>query len=77
MLFRNVVLGPWIHVSTRATHRGIARSGDEIEVRGRVAAEYERRGHRFVDLDVEVTANGSPVWSAFHTAIWRPRLTTS
>ena len=73
VLFRNVVLGPWIHVSTRATHRGIVRHGDEIEVRGRVADEYERKGHRFVDLDVEVTANGSPVWSAFHTAIWRPR----
>jgi hypothetical protein len=73
VLFRNVVLGPWIHVSTRATHRGFVRSGDEIEVRGRVADEYERKGHRFVDLDVEVTANGSSVWSAFHTAIWRPR----
>lgn len=73
VLFRNVVLGPWIHVGTKAVHRGIARAGDELEVRGRVAAEYERRGHRFVDLDVEVTANGSPVWSALHTAIWRPR----
>jgi hypothetical protein len=73
VLFRNVVLGPWIHVGTRAVHRGIARAGDQLEVRGRVAAEYERKGHRFVDLDVEVTAAGSPVWSAFHTAIWRPR----
>ena len=73
ILFRNVVLGPWIHVSTRATHRGIVRNGDQIEVRGRVADEYERKGHRFVELDVEVTANGSPVWSATHTAIWRPR----
>ena len=73
VLSRNVVLGPWIHVSTRATHRGLVRNGDEIEVRGRVADEYERKEHRFVELDVEVTANGSPVWSAIHTAIWRPR----
>jgi hypothetical protein len=46
-----------------------------LEVRGRVAAEYERKGHRIVDLDVEITADGSPLWSARHTAIWRPRST--
>jgi hypothetical protein len=40
-----------------------------------VVAEYERKGHRFVDLDVEAMANGVPVWSAFHTAIWQPRST--
>ena len=74
VLHRNVELGPWIHVGTRAHHRGLVRDGDIIEVRGQVAAEYERRGHRFVDLDVEVTANQVAVWSAFHTAIWRPRV---
>ncbi len=73
VLHLNVELGPWIHVGTRAHHRGMARDGDVIEVRGQVAAEYERKGHRFVDLDVEVTANGVAVWSAFHTAIWQPR----
>ena len=73
VLHRNVELGPWIHVGTRAHHRGLVRDGDIIEVRGQVAAEYERRGHRFVDLDVEVTADQVAVWSAFHTAIWRPR----
>jgi multidrug efflux pump subunit AcrA (membrane-fusion protein) len=75
ILHRNVVLGPWIHVGTRAHHRGLVRDGDRVEVRGRVAAEYERKGHRLVDLDVEVTADGEPVWSAFHTAIWQPRRT--
>ena len=73
VLYRNVELGPWIHVGTRAHHRGLVHDGDIIEVRGQVAGEYERKGHRFVDLDVEVTANGVAVWSAFHTAIWRPR----
>jgi hypothetical protein len=75
VLHRNVVLGPWIHVGTRAHHRGLVHDGDLVEVRGRVAAEYERKGHRLVDLDVEVTADGTPVWSAFHTAIWQPRPT--
>ncbi len=35
--------------------------------------EREHKGHRFVDLDVEITADGRPVWSGFHTAIWQPR----
>jgi hypothetical protein len=73
VLHLNVGLGPWIHVGTRAHHRGLVHDGDELEVRGRVVAEYERKGHRLVDLDVEVTANGVAVWSAFHTAIWQPR----
>ncbi len=73
VLHLNVQLGPWIHVGTRAYHRGVVRDGDLLEVRGQVAAEYERKGHRFVDLDVEVTANDVAVWSASHTAIWQPR----
>jgi hypothetical protein len=73
VLHLNVQLGPWIHVGTRAHHRGLVRDGDKLEVRGRVAAEYERKGHRFVDLDVEVASNGVAVWSAYHTAIWQPR----
>jgi hypothetical protein len=73
VLHLNVQLGPWIHVGTTAHHRGLVRDGDLLEVRGRVAAEYERKGHRFVDLDVEVAANGVAVWSASHTAIWQPR----
>lgn len=73
VLSQSVQLGPWIHVSTRAQHRRLVRDGDLIEVRGVVTDERERSGHRFVDLDVEVTANGEPAWSASHTAIWRPR----
>jgi hypothetical protein len=73
VLHLNVQLGPWIHVGTRAHHRCVVRDGDVLEVRGRVAAEYDRKGHRFVDLDVEVTASGVAVWSAYHTAIWQPR----
>lgn len=73
VLSSSVRLGPWIHVSTRAQHRGLVRDGELVEVRGRVVDEREHKGHRFVDLDVEVTADGRPVWSAFHTAIWQPR----
>ena len=73
LLTNTVRLGPWIHVSTRAQHRGVARAGELLEVRGVVVDEREHKGHRFVDLDVEVTADDRPVWSAFHTAIWQPR----
>ncbi len=73
VLSSSVRLGPWIHVSTRAHHRGLARDGELVEVRGVVTGEREHKGHRFVDLDVEVTADERPVWSASHTAIWRPR----
>jgi hypothetical protein len=73
VLSSTVRLGPWIHVGTRCNHRGLVHDGDDVEVRGRVSASTERKGHRFVDLDVEITANGTPVWSAAHTAIWQPR----
>ena len=75
VLSSSVRLGPWIHVSTRAQHRGVVRAGELIEVRGVVVDEREHKGHRFVDLDVEITADGRPAWSAFHTAIWKPRAT--
>lgn len=73
VLSNTVKLGPWIHVHTRAQHRRIVRDGEELEVRGIVTDERDRRGHRFVELDVEITADGAPAWSATHTAIWRPR----
>lgn len=73
VLSTSVRLGPWIHVSTRAQHRGLVRDGDVVEVRGVVVDEREHKGHRFVDLDVEIAADGRPVWSASHTAIWQPR----
>lgn len=73
VLSRSVRLGPWIHVRTVAQHRRIVRDGEEMEVRGVVTDEWERKGHRFVEVDVEITAAGEPAWSATHTAIWRPR----
>ncbi len=73
VLSSSVRLGPWIHVSTDAQHRGVVHDGDAVEIRGVVADERAHRGHRFVDIDVEITANQRPAWSARHTAIWRPR----
>lgn len=72
-LMHNVVLGPWIHVGSEVQHLAVARVGDELSVRARVRTNYERKGHRFVELDAVVVANSTPVALIAHTAIYRPR----
>lgn len=70
----NVTLGPWMHVGSRIQHFAALRVGDELSARGRVTANYEKKGHRFVECDVLVYANGStPVARIAHIAIYRPR----
>jgi hypothetical protein len=73
-LNHNVVLGPWMHVGSKLQHFAAVPIGDELSVRGRITANYERKGHRFVDADVLVLANRTtPVARIAHTAIWLPR----
>ena len=73
-LTHNVVLGPWIHVASKTHHFAAARIGDTLTVRANVTANYEKKGHRFVDLDGLVVANATtPVARIAHTAIYRPR----
>jgi hypothetical protein len=73
-LMDNVVLGPWIHVGSKVQNFSIARLGDTLSVRARVAANYEKKGHRFVDLDALVIANNErAVAHVLHTAIYRLR----
>jgi len=73
-LNHNVVLGPWMHVGSKLQHYGAARIGDELSVRARVTANYEHKGHHFVDADVLVLANrATPIARIAHTAIWLPR----
>jgi acyl dehydratase len=74
VLSHNVVLGPWMHVGSTVRHFALARVGDEITARGRVTANYEHKGHRFVEVEVLVLANGATtVAHVAHTAIYRPR----
>jgi acyl dehydratase len=73
-LRHNVVLGPWMHVGSAVQHFAAARIGDELSARAVVTANYERRGHRFVELDVLVYANrDTPIARIDHIAIYRPR----
>lgn len=74
VLMENVVLGPWIHAASDLRHFSMARGGDEIALRGRVAERYERKGHQFVVLDILVTVDDARVVQHVrHTAIYEPR----
>lgn len=73
ILSRNVALGPWIHVASEVTLRELVRPGQAIEVRAAVLDETERKGHRFVELDVAVLADGELAQRVHHTAIHTPR----
>ena len=70
----NVKLSAWIHTGSAVRHCGLARAGDTLAAHAVVAANYERKGHRFVDLDVVIVANDERgVARVRHTAIYRLR----
>lgn len=74
VLVDNTVLGPWIHVGSRMQLLSAARAGDEIAARAKVTANYEKKGHRFVEFDALVVANGkTPLAHCQHIAIYQPR----
>jgi len=73
-LLQSVRMGPWIHVGSAVQNHGVARVGQTLTANGRVTANYERKGHRFVEFVALVLADGAkPVASVRHTAIYRPR----
>jgi hypothetical protein len=73
VLSANVRLGPWIHVESSVQHHGLVHDGDVVSARALVTGEWERKGHRFVTLDVLHLAGERPVARTTHTAIYRPR----
>ena len=74
VLVDNAILGPWIHVGSKMQLLAAARSGDELTARAKVTGNYEKKGHRFVELDALVVANGrTPVAHCQHIAIYQPR----
>ncbi|MET0460443.1 MAG: hypothetical protein ABW195_14425 [Ilumatobacteraceae bacterium] len=76
VLVRNVVLGPWIHVSSDVALLGALSDGDPLQVRSVVLDEFERKGHRFVTLDVAIDSADRPIQRITHTAIHTPRRRT-
>jgi acyl dehydratase len=74
VLVDNAILGPWIHVGSRMQLLSAARIGDELTARAKVTGNYEKKGHRFVELDALVVANGkTPLAHCWHIAIYQPR----
>lgn len=65
---------PWIHAATDAQYLGVAHVGDALDFRGRVARMYERRGHKIMDVEGMVVANGvRPVMWLKLVEIYGPR----
>jgi acyl dehydratase len=74
VLVDNAILGPWIHVGSRMQLLSAARAGDEITARAKVTGNYDKKGHRFVELDALVVGNGkTPLAHCQHVAIYQPR----
>ena len=74
VLVDNAILGPWIHVGSKMQLLAAAKAGDELTVRAKVIGNYEKKGHRFVELDALVLANGkTPLAHCRHIAIYQPR----
>ncbi|MET0905214.1 MAG: hypothetical protein ABWY10_04000 [Tardiphaga sp.] len=74
VLVDNAILGPWIHVGSRMQLLATTSVDDELVARARVTGNYEKKGHRFVELDALIVANGiTPVAHCQHIAIYQPR----
>lgn len=71
VLDRTVHLDFWVHVESRVRHLGRARVGQELCTRGRIRSLFERKGREFVEADLVVLADGTPVAHVLHTAIYR------
>jgi hypothetical protein len=74
VLSHNVVLPAWMHVGSKVQNLGIARIGDTLSARARVTQNYVHKGHKFVEVDALVLANGhAPLARVTHIAIYLPR----
>ena len=74
VLVDNAIMGPWIHVGSRMQLLSAAKIGDESRRAQKSIGNYDKKGHRFVELDALVVANGkTPLAHCHHIAIYQPR----
>lgn len=74
----NVALNPWIHVSSEVTHHSHLQAGEPFSTHARITDLFERKGHKFVRMDVLILGSGDrPVMFVDHTAIYDVRRTDS
>jgi acyl dehydratase len=75
VLVENAILGPWIHVGSKMQMLAAPHFGDALTARAKVVGNYERKGHRFVELDALIVASDDvPIARCWHLAIWQPRI---
>ena len=78
ILAANVLLPPWMHVSSRARFFRTAQWEEDLSVRAIRGELFERKGHLFVQLDVLVVGPKGPVLRVDpYTAIYRPAWTAN
>ena len=73
VLAQNVKLGPWIHVQSDLRNLAAIPTGSQLVAEARVTDLFERNGHEFVDLDVAVFIEDTPVFATTHRAIYQLR----
>jgi hypothetical protein len=74
VLVDTVVLPAWVHIVSSVTNVAAGHVGQTLQARARVLREGEERGHRVVELDVQVFADEIVLLAHVeHTAIWRLR----
>src|SRR5262249_44139103 len=74
MLVQNYKLGPWIHVASDLKNSSAIRDGEALKVNGRIRECFERKGHKFVVLDLLMVADDvRVVQQVRHTAIYQPK----
>jgi len=72
-LIDNVLLGPWLYFGSTVHHLDTAKVGPELGVRALITGNYERNGHRLVELEGLVLSAGRPVAHITHTVIYQPK----
>ncbi len=73
-LLQNVILGPWIHFSSRVRHHAVVRVQAELTLRAKIASNDLVKGHATVEFNALVVADGNQTVAEInHVAIWRPR----
>lgn len=73
ILMRSYRLDPWLHVGSELTNHAVAEWGDCVEVQGVVQERFERKGHEFVVILVQVSRGERVLQTVRHKAIYRLR----
>ena len=75
VLAGNAYMNPWIHLQTDSQHYSIVQNDTNLIVECSVHDLFNKKGHEFVDLNVEVYVRdtGRPVMTAMLRAIYQLR----